>query len=241
MKKYLLLLLFIFTIFKSNAQEIENNETGTWFTMTNNFKVSEKLNVASAIQWRLVDFMSYTRILIVEPSLNYKINDKITAGIGYNYSNYSLAGIRPPSLDYENRFTQHITLFSSFGKVKMNQRFMFEERFLVANNGNDGYANRFRYRINLDFSIVKFNNDKYLMGKVSDEIRIRFTEGINDPNFGQNNFATLVGYPLLNNSKLYLGYGRNYYNAGAGNYWGDNILNVLFSYDFDFTKKEFYK
>ena len=123
----------------------------------------------------------------------------------------------------------------------MNQRFMFEERFIKRNSGENDYLNRFRYRINLDFNLLKFNNNKYLMGRISDEIRICFTEGINDPNFGQNNFAALAGYPLLNNSKIYLGYGRNYYNAGGDNYWGDHILNVAFSYDFDFTKKEFYK
>ncbi len=241
MKKILFVTLFFVTIFKSIAQEIENNELGTWFTIANNFKITEKFYATSVVQWRLVDFLSYTRIFITEPSLNYKFSDKITAGLGYNYSNYSLVGIRPPLLDYENRFTQHITLFSAFGKLKMNQRFMFEERFLKANTGSDVYANRFRYRLNFDFNIFKFNNDKYLLGKVLDEIRIRFTEGINDPNFGQNNLAALVGYPLLNNSNIYLGYGRNYYNAGGENYWGDNILNVSFSYNFDFTKKEFYK
>lgn len=241
MKKILFLALFFVIIIKSTAQEIESNESGTWFTVTNNFKINDKFYATSTVQWRLVDFLSYTRVFLAEPSLNYKFSDKITAGLGYNYSNYSLVGIRPPSLDYENRFTQHITLFSAFKKVKMNQRFMFEERFLKTNAGSEVYANRFRYRINLDFNIFKFNNNKYLLGKVADEIRIRFTEGMNDPNFDQNNFAALLGYSVLNNSKIYLGYGRNYYNAVGGNYWGDNILNVSFSYDFDFTKKEFYK
>lgn len=241
MNKYFVLIFFILSFLNVNAQEIENNETGTWLTLTNNFQITKKFNVVSAIQLRLVDFASYARIFLTEPSINYKFNDKITAGLGYNYSNYHLAGIRPPSVDYENRFTQHIILFSAFGKIKMNQRFMFEERFLVANNGDDFYANRFRYRINLDFNIVKFNNEKYLLGKVSDEVRIRFTEGISDPNFGQNNFVVGVGYPLLDNSNIYMGYGRNYYNGGTSGYWGDHILNIAFSYDFDFTKKQFYK
>jgi hypothetical protein len=237
MNKYFVVLFFILSFMNVNAQEIKNNETGSWFTTINNFKITEKINVASVIQWRLVNFASYTRIFLTEPSINYKFNDKITAGLGYNYSDYHLVGIRPPSVDCENRFTQHITLFSSFGIIKMNQRFMFEERFLVKNNGDDFYANRFRYRINLDFKIVKFNNEKQLLGKVSEEVRIRFTEGISDPNFDQNNFVAAVGYPLLDNSKIYMGYGRNYYNGGASGYWGDHILNLAFSYDLDFTKK----
>lgn len=238
MKKILFGLLLVLLIHKIQAQKIENNEFGTWLTLTNKFKISEKLVINNSVQWRLVDFLTHTRVFIFEPSINYSLTKSITAGIGYNYSNYSLAGIRLPTLDYENRFTQNINFMSTFGKVKMNQRLMFEERFTTKNNGENGYANRFRYRMSLDFNLLKFNNNKYLMGKVADEVRIRFTNGISDPTFGQNNFIALVGYPIVENSKLYMGYGRNYYNLGDGFYWGDHILNLIFSYDFDFTKKK---
>ena len=109
MNKYFVVLFFILSFIYVNAQEIKNNETGSWFTTINNFNITEKINVASVIQWRLVNFASYTRIFLTEPSINYKFNDKITSGVGYNYSNYHLVGIRPPSVDYEKRFSQHIT------------------------------------------------------------------------------------------------------------------------------------
>jgi hypothetical protein len=234
MKKVIFLLILILSINNSKAQEIETNESGTWLTLVNKFQFSEKLYVSNILQWRLVDFLTYTRMFIEEPTLNYRFSKFVTAGLGYNYTNYSFAGIRPPAVNYENRFTQHITLYSTLGKAKMSQRFMFEERYLTKNNGDKFYANRFRYRIRLDFNLVQFNNEKYLLGKVGDEIRIRFTEGVSDPTFDQNNFIALLGYPLLENSKLYIGYGRNYYNIGG--YWGDNILNIMFNYDFDFSK-----
>lgn len=241
MKKYFLSLLVVFVFFRANAQEIENNENGTWFTVINKFKVTDKFFALNILQWRFVDDLSHTRVFIVEPSLNYKVTDKVIVGLGYNYSNYSLVGIRPPSLDYETRFAQHVTLLSNFGKVKATQRFMFEERFFVKTDGEDAYRNRFRYRMFLDFKILKFKNDKYLLGRFAEEVRIRFSEGVSDPTFDQNNFVACIGYPLLANSKLYIGYGRNYYNGGTAGYWGDHILNVAFSYSFDFTKKEFYK
>jgi hypothetical protein len=241
MKKYITVLLLILTFLNVTAQEDKTNESGVWLTLANKFKITDKLFVSNILQWRTVEGVESTRVFIEEPSVHYKFNDKITFGLGYDYTNYNLVGIRPPSVDYENRFQQMLSLFSTFGKVNMNQRFMFEERFFVKTNGQKAYGNRFRYRINLDFNIVKFNNDKYLLGRVSDEIRIRFTEGINDPTFGQNNFVAALGYKLLDNSKIYMGYGRNYYNAGVLGYWGDNIFYVLYSYDFDFTKKQFYK
>lgn len=224
-----------------SAQELNKYENGNWFTVTNKFKITEKFAAVSIVQWRLVENMKYTRVFLVMPFLNYKFNDKISAGVGYNYSNYSFAGIIPPTLDYENRVWQHVTLFSSFGKIKMNQRFMFEERFKTRSNNETAYASRFRYRINVDFNILKFKNDKYLLGKVADEIRIRFNDGFKTPAFDQNNFVVSLGYQLLENSKLYVGFRHDYYSAGAGFFWGDNVLNVVYSYDFDFTKKKFYK
>lgn len=241
MKNYILSLLLVIVLYNLNAQEVTKNESGTWVTANNNFKFSEKISVVSVVQWRFVEQMKYTRIFSVMPFVNYKFSDKISAGLGYNYSNYSLAGIYPSSLAYENRIWQHVTLFSSFGIVKMNQRFMFEERFKTNLDNENIYSNRFRYRMNFDFNLLKFKNNKYLLGQVSEEIRIRFSKGISDPNFGQNNFIVSLGYQLLDNSKLYLGYRHDYYNTGIGIYWGDNVFNVLFTYDFDFTKKQFYK
>ena len=237
----MLSLAFVLLVLSMQAQEVQDNEGGVWFTAINKFKFSEKVSVVSVAQWRFVEQMKYTRIFLVMPFINYKFSDKISAGLGYNYSNYSLAGIYPPSLDYESRIWQHVTLFSEFGKVKMNQRFMFEERFKTKLNKDNVYTNRVRYRMNFDFNILKFKNNKYLLGNLSEEIRIRFSKGLSNPNFDQNNFIASLGYQLLDNSKLYLGYRHDYYNAGNGIYWGDHIFNVLYSYNFDFTKKKFYK
>ena len=118
----------------------------------------------------------------------------------------------------------------------MSQRFMLEQRYLKKLNGSELYQNRFRYRINIDFNIAKFKNGKHLLGKVSEELRLRFASGFDEPQFDQNNFGVFLGYKLLDNSKIYAVYQRNYYNLG--DYWGDHLLHLMFTYDFDFTKKK---
>lgn len=240
MKRSLLIsTLFLLFLNGIKAQEIEINESGSWYTLVNKLKMTDKLYVQNVMQWRFVDFAENTRIFLIMPSVNYKFNKKITAGVGYNYVNYNQHGAVLPTLDYENRIWQHISLFSYFGKVKMSQRFMMEERFRVRNvTGAKSYTNRFRYRINLDFNILKFGNEKHLITKLSNEVRVRFSSGVSDPKFDQNNFVALLGYQLLDNSKIYAGYGRDYYHAGAGYYWGDNLLQVMFFYDFDIRKKK---
>ena len=238
MRKILVGLLLIIVCNSVNAQEVETNEDGSWYTLVNKFKATDKLYFLNVTQWRQVDFASTNRIFLVMPSVNYRFNKGVSAGVGYMYLNYSQEGIRIPSLNYENRFWQHITLYSTFGKIKMNQRFMFEERWKKSLTGAKSYANRFRYRVNLDFNLFKLKNDKFILGRISEELRIKFGSGVNSPNYDQNNFVASLGYKVFGTSKLYLGYGRNYFKSGNGSYWGDHLLHVAFNYDFDLRKKK---
>lgn len=233
--KFLFFVLFVFFLGNVKAQEIKTNESGSWYTLVNKVKFSENLYALNATQWRLVDFAKNTRIFLLMPSLSYKFNKKISAGVGYVYVNFSQEGIREPSLDYEHRVFQHVTLYNTIGKVKTNQRFIFEERFKTKLDGAKVYSNRFRFRFNFDFNLLKLKGNNYIVGRVSEELRIRFSSGVSDPKFDQNNFAALVGYTLLPNSKVYIGYGRDYYNGA--DYWGDHLLHVALTYNIDLSKK----
>ena len=239
MKKYFLICLFTIIFQNINAQENKTNETGSWYTLVNKFKITDKLYVSNITQFRLVNFIEDTRIFLVVPGLNYKLGKGITASAGYMYLNFNEEGIRIPAVKHENRIWEAVSFSSSLGKIKVNQRFMLEQRYLVKLDGSPIYQNRFRYRINLDFNLFKLKNDKYILGKISEEIRIRSKSGFNEPAFDQNNFGVFFCYQLLDNSKMYAGYQRDYYNIG--DYWGDHLLHIMLTYDLDFTKKKFWK
>ena len=235
MKKYLFGLFLVLSLNNINAQEIDTNESGSWYTLANKFKVTEKFYFSNVTQLRMVDFAEKSRIFLIAPGANYKIGKSLTASVGYMYLNFYQEGIRIHSVDYENRIWQAVSLSSTFGKVKMNQRLMFEQRYLTKVSGAKAYQNRFRYRLNFDFNLFKLKNDKYILGKISEELRIRTGSGVNEPEFDQNNFGVFLGYKLLDNSKIYAGYQRDFYQIG--DYWGDHLLHIMLTYDFDFTKK----
>jgi len=236
MKKYFIALLFVLTIKSVNAQVVETNETGSWFSLINKFKVSEKFYFSNVFQLRRVNFSETARIFLIAPGANYKIKKNLTGSVGYMYLNFYQEGIRISSLDYEHRIWEAISYSSTLGKVKIGHRFMLEQRYFTRVSGTTAYSNRLRYRINFDFNLFKLKNDKYILGKVSEEIRIRSDSGFNEPEFDQNNFGVFLGYKLLNNSKVYAGYQRNFYQIP--DYWGDHLLHVIFTYDFDFSKKK---
>ena len=88
------------------------------------------------------------------------------------------------------------------------------------------------------FKIVNLKNDRFLLGKVSNELRIRFKSGLSEPDYDQNNFRIYTGYQLLDNSSIWLGYGRDYYKVNSDLFVANDIFMVTVNYDFDLRRKK---
>jgi len=217
------------------------------YTLINTVKLSPKFYFTNVIQQRRVNFLKSTQGYLIAPSINYKLTNNVSIGAGYLFYKYFPNGVSHSSIHKnENRFYQHITLNSKFNKVSISNRFMFEERVIDLVNTNvspnviegDTYVNRFKYRIQATTNLFKLKNEKYIKGKLSNEIRIRFGNGITEPDFDQNNFKALLGYNLLSNSTIWVGYGRYYYRKNSTLYISNDILHVTLSYNFDISKKK---
>jgi len=235
-------LSFITTV---KGQEILK-ENGSWFTFSNKISLSEKLYVSNVVQMRRVDFMKNVGATLFKPSFNYKLNNSVSFGIGYVAFKSHTNGVNPPAIKKgEERIWQHISINTSLGKTKLSNRFVFEERFKdvidksVQPNIIDGtsYAQRFRYRLLLSFNAFKLKNNKYMLAKVSNEIRVRFGTGVSQPDFDQNNFGAYLGYKINSHTKFWLGYGRDYYKSNSEKYISNNIFHLAMSYDINLIKK----
>lgn len=244
-KLFFLFSLFITSVF-SQTSVLKDN--GSWFSLSNKFQVSKNISITNVTQMRRVYFLKNIEATIIQPGINYEINKNISLGAGYLHFTYFTNGVaHSPIKKYENRFWQSITVNSGLGSSKLSQRFVFEERFkdnVVLNSDNqyiiDGvyYAQRFRYRLEVTTNLIKLKNDKIIYGKLSNETRIRFETGLTEPDFDQNNFAALIGYQLVDNSKIWVGYGRYYYKSSPTKFISNDILHINLSYDFDFTKNK---
>ena len=245
-RRLLVLLFFLIGLVRLDAQTTILKDNGSWLTFSSKITITNKLYISNVIQQRRVGFLSNTQGFLFTPSINYYLSKNVSVGAGYLHYTYFPNGSSHASIKKEeDRFFQHISFGSTIGKVKMNQRFMFEERVVDLINTNvspniiEGtrYVNRFRYRTLATLNLYKLKNNKYLLGRLSNEIRIRFSTGIKAPDFDQNNFAALVGYKLLNNSSIWIGYGNYYFRKNSTNYVSNHLLHVNLSYNFDIRKK----
>ncbi len=247
MKYIISTILLLITINYTNAQTEILKDNGSWFTLTNKVKVSEKFYITNVTQQRRVNFLKNTQAFLLSPSINYQLAKNVSFGVGYMHYTYFTNGVSHASIKKdESRFFQDLVVNSKLKIFKISNRFRFEERVIdvintsVTPNIIDGskYVNRFRYRVQATTNLFKLKNEKYILGKLSNEIRIRFAGGgINEPNFDQNNFAALIGYKLLPNSTIWMGYGRYYFKKNAALYISNNILHLNLSYNFDLTKR----
>ena len=248
MKKRILCVCVLLTIISVNSQTTILKDNGSWLTFTNKVKLSNKFYFTNVTQQRRVGFLKETQGYLIAPAINYKLSDNVSIGVGYLFYKYFPNGASHSSIHKnENRYFQDINLSSVVGKFSVSNRLMFEERVIelintdVTPNVIDGdkYVNRFRYRLQVTTNLLKLKNEKYIMGKLSNEVRIRFAGGgIGEPDFDQNNFEALLGYKLLSNSVIWMGYGKYYFKSNSTQYVSENILHVTLSYDFDLAKKK---
>ncbi|SNR67330.1 DUF2490 domain-containing protein [Lutibacter flavus] len=156
MKSLILGIFFLFTFNTLNAQTEILKDNGSWFTFTNNIKLSNKFYFLNITQQRLVHFLKSTQAFLYSPSINYNFTKNTSIGVGYLHCRSFPEGVSAPSIHKnENRFFQHLTIRSTLGKFKLSQWFCFEERVIelinlsVSPNVIDGdkYVNRFRYRL----------------------------------------------------------------------------------------------
>ncbi len=245
-KKPLLFFLFLIITIRVSSQTTVLKDVGFWFTMSNKVKITDKFYFNNELQFRRVDFVKNPQVFYIKPSLNYKIGKNVTFGAGYMFFRAHVYGESHPIITRnENRLWQMVAIKSKTRKATFTNRFMFEERFkgnIVIENdtpyiSGTVYAQRFRYRLSAAFNLFKLKNEKYILGKVTEEIRIRFNNGISDPDFDQNNFNVYLGYSLLDNSKIWLGYGKDYYKINSDVFWTIDILRISWNYDFDFSKR----
>jgi hypothetical protein len=247
MKKISIVLFLLLALNKVNAQTEILKDNGSWITLANKITISDKLFISNVYQQRRVGFLNNIQGFFLTPSLNYKLTKNISVGAGYIYYKGFPSGEGHAPIHWtENSLFQLVSVSSKAGKINLNQRFMFEERTIDLINKNvtpnkiegNKHVNRFRYRLQASFNMFKLKNEKYVMGKLSNEIRTRFSDGTKNPDFDQNNFCALLGYKLLDNSSIWMGYGRYFYKMNSTKYIASNLLHVNLSYNIDLRKKK---
>ena len=218
MKKNIIipLLFFPFGLFAQNDRVNDYNYLN-WLQTFNTVSLNKKWSLHLEYQWRRDKGLKNWQQSLLRIGANYKLNDNVTAQVGYgwietfSYGDYPLAsnGTFP-----EHRIYEQLNLRQPVGKVLLTHRFRVEQRWLgrvkagtAGNREIEGWTflHRFRYQFRTQLPFYTKGN-KQLYGAAADEILIGAGKNLGTNIFDQNRIFLLLGYKLNKNLSIEAGY-----------------------------------
>ncbi len=177
-----------------------------WFGYYNTTQLKGKWNVNTDLQHRTKDGFEIQSQTLIRTAALYKLNKLVNVSLGGAHFRYY---IKNELTRGEWRPWQEFGLNSSYGNMRVGNRFRVEERFNQILNGeeitNDYKFNwRFRYKIDVEFPLIKLKERKHSVS-LSNEFFINSGEGIINP-FDQNRTFVSFNYQLSKSVKLLFQY-----------------------------------
>ncbi len=193
MKKTVILLLFLFTI-NSYAQKNPDKELGVWYMYNGSHKVADKFSLKTMAHFRFFEIGDDMQQFIGRLGGNYKINNNLSATLGYAYLStdpLNSYGVDGGDIN-EHRIYEDFNVKHKISDLGLAHRFRAEQRFFNSQTGHF-----IRYQLGLSYPLSK-KWSTYLY----DEIFFDFTGEA----FNQNWLGAGFKYKLSNIVKLQVGY-----------------------------------
>ena len=204
MKSQLLIILFLINIFSVKSQE---NNVGNWLIYFGNKDLNSKLNWHHEIQYRNYNLLGELEQLLIRTGLGYNVNEYSNILLGYGFIDSRNIFFETNEIIKvsENRIYQQFISKHAIGKIKVQHRYRFEQRFI-----KDDFKLRYRYFLSLNVPLLK-GNEKYYISAYN-EIFINSNE-VNT--FDRNRIYGGLGYKLNSNIKLEMGYMNQIFNNSS--------------------------
>lgn len=194
---FLLTLVCLFLLSKSHAQGFD---LGSWNIINLKYNATEEWSAFGEAQLRSLKFYNNFHYYEYKGGINYKIHKAVNLTLGAgSYQTYREGGdfVMPKNND-EFRIWPQIVVLQSVGNLKIEQRYRAEFRFT-----NNGYHNRFRYRLGLSYPFGKERN-KYQPFQVSVSNELFFTD--KEPYFERNRMLLAFNYKPSKSTTIQVGY-----------------------------------
>ena len=198
----ILVLPFIATSQESNL--------GNWLIYIGNKKLNNTWNMHHEVQYRNYDAVGDLEQLLLRTGLGYTFNERknnILLGYGYILSENYIGDTNEKATVNEHRIFQQFTSKQNIGKLKLNHRYRFEQRFV-----EDDFKMRLRYFLGFNYPLQNKEDDKSpLYLSAYNEVFLNTESDV----FDRNRVYGGLGYKFSENLKLELGYMNQFFeNSG---------------------------
>ncbi|NJB84831.1 hypothetical protein GGR26_000576 [Lewinella marina] len=215
----LLLTLFILSAPRLSAQE---SDLGNWIIYLGNKSLGDRWNLHHEVQYRNYNFVGDLEQLLLRTGVGYDVTDNFNVLLGYGYinsQNYVDPADDKVVID-EHRIYQQLVTRQQLGRVGLQHRYRFEERFVE----NKDFGFRFRYFLSMNVPLTGPDMaPKTLYLSAYNEIFVT-TE---DNPFDRNRLYGGLGYVARPGLRFELGYMNQFFATG-----GRDQINLITSASF---------
>ena len=194
----------------------QDSDLGNWILLFGNKKIDTKWNWHHEVQYRNYNIAGDLEQLLLRTGIGYAVaeNSNLLLGYGFIHSqNY--AGNSDIKVDVnEHRIFQQFITKQQLGKVGLQHRYRFEQRFV-----EDKFKVRFRYFLGLNVPFTELNERPIYLSAYN-EIFLQ-TEG---NAFDRNRLYAGIGHQLSDKVKVEVGYMNQFFLSGSR----DQVNLVLF-------------
>ncbi|WP_299550399.1 DUF2490 domain-containing protein [Seonamhaeicola sp.] len=201
MKRYIFLIILVFSLNSSFAQAPVEEQMGSWFTYGGTYRISDKVSLSNCVQSWHYEVADNFNFLFTNIAVNYHVSPKLTTSLSYGFmdidSGFNKEGIHT----YENRLFEQIGYKHKLGKLPFDHRIRLEQRFLDKPEPTDDILhNRFRYRLGTKITLnktffIRLNNE-YIW-----TVQTKKNDG-----FDENRAYGALGINVFKSANLQVGY-----------------------------------
>jgi hypothetical protein len=208
MKRISVLLALFFTI-SSFAQQIGDDQLGSWHMYFGTNKISEKVSIHSEVQLRYYEQAKNFNQMLLRTGINYHLNPDAIATFGYGYieTDGTFEELSSDLNAIEHRIFEQLILKNKVGQFKFEHRYRLEQRFIHRGDKSDtNYSTsnehraRYRMQVTLPLTDIFFLN-------FYDEIFLNLQGNV----YGQNRLYAALGLNVTENLSVQAGYLKNHF------------------------------
>jgi len=207
LNKRLAMAALIFGLMLPSVAQSQDSNVGNWLIYIGSKKLNQKWNLHHEVQYRNYDAVGNLEQLLLRTGLGYTFNENknnVLLGYGYILSENYVGNTDEKVSVNEHRIFQQFTSKQKIGRVKLNHRYRFEQRFVESD-----YKMRFRYFLGVNVPLTHKTEKNYYLSAYN-EIFINSKSAV----FDRDRLYGGFGYHLNKNTRLELGYMNQFFENG---------------------------